>query len=169
MSGKPAFTALLLSLVVSSQAIDPKEPPLETLTVAEVSERAVSLGDVSFRLKFLYRQEINPIDADHYWVRVFDLDYSSVVVQFPKEALNYFKKITTEDEAYKKFRGSQYYGTSSAGASFVYVKGRAVTPENKPSWFYQYSMNSKMTPLLILDAVGKSASKNISGETKYKW
>ena len=146
-----------------------KEPPLETLAIKEVAERAMTLDQSKFRLKFCYRQNINQIDSDHYWVRLFDLDSNHVCVTFPKEALNYFKKLITQEDSYKKFKDSPYYGTSSASASSIYVKAQAFTQQTKPTWWQNYTYNANPAPMLVLDAIGKSASKNISGDSTFKW
>jgi hypothetical protein len=170
MSGKQiALFVLFVFSSFTAIAQKEKEPAMDTLTIAEVAERAATLDQQTFRLKFYYRQGINQIDAESYWVRLFDLDYNHVVVTFPKEALNYFKKITAEEDSYKKFRNRDYYGTSSGSASSVYVTAKQVSQQTKPAWFTQYSFNSKLTPWLVLEGIGKSGSKNISGETKYKW
>jgi hypothetical protein len=168
-NGKIHFLALSMLLCASHCAHAQKEPPLETLEVKEVSERAMTLDQSTFRLKFFYRQNINQIDADHYWVRVFDLDYNHVCVTFPKEALSFFKKVVTQEDSYKKFKNSPYYGTSSGSASGIYVTAHAITEASKPGWWQNYTYNSHPTPMLVLDAIGKGASKNISGETKFKW
>ena len=159
--------AFFLTALLAAPAFAEKEPPIETLTIPEVSEKALSIDQKTFRLKFYYRQAINQINAEHYWVRLFDLDYNHVCVEFPKEALNYFKKLVSEDEAYKKYRRGGVY--SPASADYVYVMAQAITNETKPVWWTSYSFNGKSAPMLVLGAIGKSGSKNISGETTYKW
>ena len=161
---------LILTLALAaSPCFADKEPPVETLTIPEITQQAMTLDQKKVRLKFYYRQGINQIDPDHYWVRVFDLDYSNICVVFPKEGLNFFKHITPEEDASKKFRYHASYGTTAGSSTYIYVTAKQFTDADKPSWWAPYSYNSKTSPMLYLDAISKSASKSISGETTYKW
>ncbi len=162
-----AAAAAILLLLWPVAAPAQKEPQIETLTIPEVSEKVLSLDQKTFRLKFHYRQAVNQIDTERYWVRLFDLDYNHVCVEFPKESLSFFKKLVSEQESYKKYRRGGVYSPGSA--DYVYVTARGITNETKPAWWTPYSYNGKTAPMMVLDAIGKSASKNISGETKYKW
>jgi hypothetical protein len=144
---------ILLSLLAS--AVAQKEPTPETLTLQQLSEKAVTVDQRSVRIKYHYRENITQLDTDRYYVQLYDKDYYSVWVEFPKEGLAAMKKIPTSDK-YNATRG-------------LYIFGKVRTPnrDGTPDYYYYYS-GSKMAPV-ILEAFGTNLSKSISGGIKYVW
>jgi len=143
----------LLILLGAPSALALKEPDPENVSISELRQKAVELDKKIVRVKFHYRGNISQMDADRYYVRLYDKDYHQIWVEFPKEALNAFKRMPTSDK----------YSENRA----LYVFGTVRTPgaEGAPSYFYS---SSYLVPV-ILDALGTNLSKNISGAAKYVW
>jgi hypothetical protein len=164
---KPIIVLAGILLVFAGPPAWAQSPVTETLTIPEVVEQAMVVDQKRFRLKFYYRDNIQQLDAERYYCRLFDLDYSHIYVEFSKEGLNFFKRVASEEDSYEKFRRGGRYSSSSP--SSIYVQARQITTDEKPQYWVDYTINNHKTPLVILDAFGRSVSKNISGEPTYRW
>ncbi len=112
-----------------------------SFTITEVMEKKIDLEGQLIRLKFFSRSGITQIDKDLYSVYLHG--DSTLYVVFSKEGLEVMRKFST---------------TASKGDS-VYGILHSSFPLSKDSTYTG----------LLLEARGRSLSKNTSGETKVHW
>jgi len=126
---------------------------VETVSIAQLSEKTAEFDKKLIRLRFHYRDKIQSIDRERYCVMLFDKDLYSIWIEFTYSGLSTIKDLPTRDN----------YDASKV--QHLFGQAWSVTDTQRPSYFVRYTT----TCPIILDAFGIASEKTASGVPQFRW